>query len=196
MVAQQQFEVIGGGQVFDHVAGQGAEIDVGAIANPGGRYRFLAVAVGHDQGHPLTDDRRVVTELHILEQMVGTQALMTLAQVLHILLAPDKTLVGRGIDEFPGRWHFIALDEIGPELQRGLEGGVDGQCALDLYLPLGILRGVVQLAVAGVTGAGIVPAVCTFMGDVIKTFNHGDLQGRVQVFEHHPQGGAHDAAPN
>jgi hypothetical protein len=31
------------------------------------------------------------------------------------------------------------------------------------------------------------------MGNVVKTFHHDDVQGRIQLPEHHAEGRAHDA---
>jgi hypothetical protein len=38
---------------------------------------------------------------------------------------------------------------------------------------------------------GVVPGVGTLARNMVKTLDHTDLQGRVQLFEYHPEGGTH-----
>src|SRR5690606_5866282 len=70
--------------------------------------------------------------------------------------------------------------QMGPELQGDFKIGVDGQRAVDADITLSIFGGVVQLTVAGVAGTGVVPAIGTFVSDMVEPFNHGNFEGRVQ----------------
>jgi len=60
------------------------------------------------------------------------------------------------IDKAGGIDGRIFPHQIGPELQRGFKGRVDLQRTLDGDLPIGALGRVVELAITGVTGTGIV----------------------------------------
>ncbi len=85
------------------------------------------------------------------------------------------------------------LHQVRPELKRHLKLGIDFQRPLNLDIAIIGFGGVVQLAVTGMPGTCIVPSVGALMGNVVKTFHHDDVQGRIQLPEHHAEGRAHDA---
>ena len=121
------------------------------------------------------------------------QCLIALAQELDILFAPDKTGMRGRIDELFGGGQIALLDQIGPELQADFEGGIDREGLTGVDAAVCLLGRVVELAVGRVAGTGIVPAIGAFTGNMVKTFDHTDLEARVQLLENHPEGGTHRA---
>ena len=192
-MAQVQLEVVQAGEVPDHVTGQGAEVDVGAVLHAGGGDGLIELALLHDQRHPFGDLFGGLAVLHIREQVVGAEQLMPLAQEGDILFTPDEALMGGGVDELGRRRQYLLLNQVGPELQGHLEVGIDRQRAVDSDAAIIGFGGVVQLTVTGVPSAGIVPAIRALVSNVIQTFDQGNGHMRIQLFEQHSERGAHDA---
>ncbi len=165
---------------LDQLARQHPEIDVGAVLDLGGRDRLIRVAMFHHQRHPLAQHCGFLAVFHLLEQVMGVQRLVAFAQERDILLAPDEALVMDRIDEFLRRGQHALFDQIRPELQRHLVGRVDRQRAADIDAAVLPLRRVIQFAIAGMAGAGIVQPVRAFVRDLAQAFDHHDLQRRVQ----------------
>src|SRR5690606_12619809 len=155
-MAQVQLEVVQAGEVSDHVAGQGAEVDVRTILYPGGGDGLIELALLHDQRHPFGDLLGGLAVLHIREQVMGAEQFMPLAQEGNVLFTPDEALMSGGVDELGRRRQYLLLNQVGPELQGHLEVGIDRQRAVDSDAAIIGFGGVVQLTVTGAPSAGIV----------------------------------------
>ena len=112
---------------------------------------------------------------------MGTELFMAAFEELHAIFTPYKALVRGSVNEAFGVRQHALLNQMGPELQRHFERGIDLQRPLNSNIAIFGFGGVIEFAVAGVSGPCIVPSVGAFMGYVIKTFKH------------HAEGGAHDA---
>src|SRR5690606_18831980 len=189
-MAQVQLEVVQAGEVSDHVAGQGAEVDVRTILYPGGGDGLIELALLHDQRHPFGDLLGGLAVLHIREQVVGAEQLMRLAQEGDILFTPDEALMGGGVDELGRRRQYLLLNQVGPELQGHVEVGIYRQRAVDSDAAIIGFGGVVQLTVTVVPSAGIVRAIRALVSNVIETFDNGNGYMRIQLFEQHSERGA------
>ena len=124
---------------------------------------------------------------------MSAQTLEPVFQEGNVFLTPDKVLVRRAVNKAGGLGQNALLNQIRPELQRHLELGINLQGALDSHIAIVGFGRMVELAVAGVAGACVVPSVRAFMGNVVETLHHDDVQGRIQLPEHHAESGAHDA---
>ena len=191
--AQHQFEVGLAFQPLHHAAGQGTKVHVRTVLDPGRRHPLHRIPVPDHQGHPLFQLLRRFGVLHFLEQVVRPQLLIAPLQERHVLLAPNKALVRGSVDEVFGLGQDSLLYQVGPELKGHFELGVDLEGPFDGHVAILGFRSVVQFAVAGMAGPRVVPSVGAFMGNVVESLHHDDVQGRIQLLEHHAEGGAHDA---
>ena len=111
-------------------------------------------------------------------------------------VALDEAQVRHRADEGLGRAEGALFGQVGPELLRHLELGIDVHGFLDVDGAVGGLRRVVELAQPGVTGTGVVPRVRTLRGTGIHQLDDFQLDRGVELFEQYSQGGTHDAGPN
>jgi len=123
----------------------------------------------------------------LLEQFIA------LFQEGDALVTLDVAQVRYRVDERPRRAEVAFLAQVGPELARHLELGIDVHGLLDVDAAISGLGRVVQLAQAGVAGACVVPGVGTLCGPGIHRLDHFEFQGRVELLEQYGQGGTHDA---
>ena len=183
-------------QLRNHAARKRAEVDIGSVFYPGSGDFFRSVTTFHHQRHPAFQYFWVFAVFHLFEEVVGTQLGVTLTQIVDVLFTPDKAHVRCRVDELIGGRECAVFYQRAPQLQRNLEIGIDGECTVDLNITVGVFRGVVQFAVTGVAGAGVVPAIGAFVSNVAKTLDQGNLKRRVQAVQQGSQSGAHDTTTN
>ncbi|KWV86791.1 hypothetical protein PFLmoz3_03528 [Pseudomonas fluorescens] len=191
---QLQVKLRRGLQVSDELAGDLAEVYVGADRAPGGRDFLARVTPFHHQRNPLGDLRRVFGVLHAGEQRAGLQGFVAFFQELDVVIAPHKAHVRSGVDERTRVLQHALLNLPGPELTGDLERFVDLDRFRDLNVAVLVFRGVVQLSQGRVTGTGVVPAVGAFFGHAIEALDHLHRPIRFQLIEPDTQGCTHDAA--
>ncbi len=182
--------------MLEQLVGQGTEVNVGAFHHAGRGDRLVGRAARHHQRHPLGHLRAVFGVLHLGEGMVLVQHFEALLQEGNALVALDEAQVRHRADERLARTEGAFLRQVGPELLRHLELGVDVHGFLDVDGTVGGLWRVVQLAQPGVAGPGVVPRVGTLRGTRIHQLNDFQLDTGVELFEQHRKGGTHDAGPN
>ncbi len=180
-------------QVLQELVGQGAEVDVGTALDAGRGDRFVGRTTRHHQWHPLGEGGLVLGVDHGLESVVPGQRFEALLQVGDAFTAAHEAQVRYRVDEGLRRAEGALGDQVRPELLRHLEHGVDAHGFLDVDAAVGRLRGVVQLAQAGVAGARVVPRVGAFDRAGLLEFDDFHLQVGVEFLEQDRQGRAHDA---
>ena len=146
-------------EVVEELAGERAEVDVGAGGHAGRGERLALAALLHEQRCPRVDDAGVLAVLDAGEQRLLLERLVALPQVRDVLLALHEGHVRGGVDEVDGRVEHALLDEGRPELAALLELLVDRDRLGRVDRAVGALGHVVQLAEGGVAGAGVVPGV-------------------------------------
>jgi len=191
---QLQVEAFLGLQVANELAGDFAEVDVGADWRPGDSQLLVRVTAFHHQRDPLGDLRVVLGILHRAEQRAGLQRFVTLLEELDVVITPDEAHVRGGVDERMRVLQHALANLPRPELAGDLEGFVDFDGLGDVDVAVFVFRGVVQLGQRGVAGTGVVPAVGAFFGDAVQALDHFHRPARLQLVQPHGQGGAHDAA--
>lgn len=181
-------------RVGEQLARQRAEVDVGAGVELRQRVDLAGTAVLEHQRQPLGLHGRVVGVLHLLEQRVAHHRLVAGADVVPALLAPAVGDVRNLVDEGGGIGEHAFVDEVRPELARDVELLIDVDRLGDVDVAVGIGRRVVELAQRGVAGAGVVPRVRAFAGDVVEALVDADIPLRLELSQQRRQRGAHDAA--
>ncbi|MCY1411761.1 hypothetical protein D9M71_271510 [compost metagenome] len=112
------------------------------------------------------------------------------------VLAAHETHVRDRVDEVLRRAEAVLADHVGPELFGNLELGVDVDGFLDIDGAIRRLRGVVQLAETGVTGAGVVPRVGAFDRPGFLQFDDLQVDGGIEFLQQGCKGRTHDAGAN
>ncbi|KPW58348.1 hypothetical protein ALO82_102019 [Pseudomonas syringae pv. broussonetiae] len=191
---QLQIEILLGFQIGDELAGDLAEVDVGANRAPGHGQLLRRVTTFHHQWNPLLDLLVVFGVLHAAEQRAGLQCCVTLAQELDVVVAPHEAHVRRGVDERTRVLQNAGLDLPRPELTGNLERFVDLDGLGDINVAVLVFRGVVQLGQGRVAGTGVVPAVGAFFGHAIETLDHFHRPARLQLVEPDRKCCTHDSA--
>ncbi len=194
LVAGGEFDVGLRVEVVDERVGEGAEVDVGAVLDVRGGDGFVFRATGEKERRPAANDLGVGGELHAGEQRVFRHSLVAAAEEIAVGLAAHEAHVRHTTDEVARFAEDACADEGGPKLFGELEGFVDLDGLGDVDRAVGALLGVVELAEGGVAGAGVVPRVGTFAGDLVEGLDDLDLERRIEVMEQHAERGAHDAA--
>jgi hypothetical protein len=163
-----------------------AEVDVGAGVHARGGDGHVGPAGGEER-RPAADGGARGGENHLAEKMVGGHAGVAGAEVIDPLGAVHEAQVLDGVDELLGIGDHALGDGVGPELAGFFELLEDLDGIADIDRAVGRLRGrVAQLADAGVTGAGVVPAVGTFLGELVGDLVNLDAQAGLQPLEHRP----------
>nr|GEY50939.1 hypothetical protein [Tanacetum cinerariifolium] len=191
---QLQVKVRAGLQVGHVLTGDFTPVDVGTDRRPGGRQLLRRIAAFHHQRDPLGDLRRVFGILHRAEQRAGLQRVVTLLEEFDVVIAPHEAHVRSGVDERRRVLQDALANLPGEELTGDLKGFVDFDGFGDVDLAVFVFRRVVQLGKAGVTGAGVVPAVGAFFCDGVEALDHFHRPARLQLIEPYAQGRTHDAA--
>src|SRR5262249_26447063 len=84
-------------------------------------------------------------------------------------------------------------NQIGPELPRQIELDVDVERLGDVDAAVASLRGVVELAICRVAGAGVVPGVRALERRTVERLDHRDIERRLELLQEDAERGAHDA---
>ena len=153
----------------------------------------ILVATFDDQRCPVGDLFAVLAVVHAVVAMVRRHRLVTRSQEFNILLAPHEAHVRARVNEGARIGDRSLLDQVRPELARQVELNIDLERPGDVDAAVGALRGVIQLAVRSMAGAGVVPRLRAFLRAIIQRFQHGDGERRVELFQHRPERRAHDA---
>ena len=183
-------------QVGGQLAGQGAEVDVGALGGAGCRDALLGVAALDDQRGPLGDLGVVLGILHRPEQRVRLEGLVAGAEELGVVLADHEAHVRNGVDEALGGADQGIRDEVGPELAGQLELLVDVQGLAGVHRAVFGCGGVIKLTQGGVSGAGVVPRAGAFQPRFVEPLEQRDGPVRLKLLDESTERGAHDAAAN
>ncbi|MCY1436429.1 hypothetical protein D9M71_525550 [compost metagenome] len=181
--------------MLEQFVGQGAEVDVGTVHAAGGGDFLVGRAPRHHQRHPLAHGGLVFGVFHVRKGMMLLEQLEALLEEVHALVAFNVAQVWHRRDEGLGRAECAFLGQVGPELLRHLELGIDVHGFLDVDGAVGSLWRVVQLTQPGVAGTGVVPRVGTFRGTGVHQLDDFQLDRRVEFLEQYCQGGTHDAGP-
>ena len=180
-------------QVVHQVAGERAVVHVGAAHDAGGGDDLVGIAALHDQRRPFGDLLVVLAELHAVIAMMGAHRGVALLQEGRAILADHEAHVRHGMDEGIGRGDRALPDQVRPELARHVELDIDLERLGDVDAAVLAHRRVVQLAVGGVAGAGIVPGARALLRLARHALDHGDAKMRLQLLQEHRERRAHDA---
>ncbi len=181
------------GDMIEELLGERAEIDVGALVEPVQRDRIREVASLRHQRQSCGELGRVVDELHALEQGLGREIVVALAEVLLAFGAVGEGDVRDGVDELRRVTEDAVVDGVGPELARHLELLVDGERLVDVDVAVGGLRRVVQLAECRVSGAGVVPRVAALGGGGVELLEQADRPVGLKLSEQRSERRTHDS---
>ncbi|SKU85964.1 Uncharacterised protein [Mycobacteroides abscessus subsp. abscessus] len=121
---------------------------------------------------------------------------MALTQELDLVGTVHIAHVRDGIEETTNVGQHTVLDGVGPELARYLELLIDRDGLGDVNRPVGLLRGVVQLAQCRVAGSCVVPGVAAFTGGRVQALDQGDRQVRFDQPQQSAKRRTHDPRPN
>jgi hypothetical protein len=113
--------------------------------------------------------------------VVRRHFLEALTQEGDVFGAPDETHVWTWMNE--GSWvrDRALLDQKRPKLARQVEFSVDFERLRNVDAAILALWRLVQLAIGGMAGPGIIPAVRAFLGAIIERFEHGDAERRFEL---------------
>ena len=181
------------GKVGKKLAGQLAEVHVGAVGKMGGGDGLPAGAVVHHQRQPLAQRGFVFAVLHGGKQRMLHQRGMAGAQKLHVALACYKADVRQAADEVFRLPNVALLCPACPQLQRLAKFFVDGDGAVDADAAVGGLRGVVEFAQRGVSCACVVALLRAFQRRRAQPFKHSDAFFGRKLFEQRAERGTHNA---
>ena len=184
----------GAGHGRDELAGEGAEVHVGAAGVAGRRQALARLTALDQQRGPGADLLRVLAVLHAGEQRLGGHGLVAGAEVVRVVVTPHEGHVRQRVDEGLGVLERAVRHQGGPELAGGPELLVDAQRLGDVHPAVLVHGRVVQLAEGGVAGARVVPRVGGLQAGLVEALVQGDGPGGLELLQQHAQGGAHDAA--
>ena len=180
----------------EEVAGEEAEVHIGAGVDLGGGDGFAVGAAVDEERGPAAKDGGVGGKLHRSENRMPRERGVAGAEEGDGVGAADKAEVRHGADPVGGPGGEAVRDGVAPELAGEFEAGEDFEGFGDVDGRAG-RRGrgrVVEFAEAGVAGAGVVPAGGAFGGEVRGGLVDLDGETRVEAFEHRADVGGHDAA--
>ena len=121
---------------------------------------------------------------------------MALLQESLVFTAHHKAHVGHRMDKAVGRTDQPLAQQVRPELAGEVKFNIDLQCCGDIYRAVLTHRREVQLTVARMARASVVPRTGTLLGFLGHPLDHLDRQIRLQLFEEHAKRCAHDAGSN
>lgn len=128
--------------------------------------------------------------------MRGHRGVAALEEI-DLVFAVHEAEVGHGVDALGGARDHAVGDGVGPELFGELELLEDLDELRDVDAAVGFAAGrVAELAEAGVTGAGVVPAVGGFLGEVGRDLVNLNRELRREALQQGGEVGGHDAAAN
>ena len=124
---------------------------------------------------------------------MGLQRIEAALEVIDIFRAADKAQMRHCIEEVAWAAEAFTAGQVGPELLRDFELGIDGDGFLDVDRAVFAVRCVVQLTETGVTGAGIVPGIRAFNGPGFLQFDNLQPDVGIEFLEQYCQSRTHDA---
>lgn len=178
----------------EEFAGDVAEIHVGARVHLGRSDGPLGALLG-EQRSPAADGRAIGRVFHRAEKMVRGEAGVAGFEIIHLILPVDKAEVLDRVDELFGLIDHALGDGVAPKLFGAFELLKNFDRVADVDRAVGFAVGrVTEFANTGVAGAGVVPAVGTFLGEVLGHFVDLERKLRIEAFEQSGEVGGHDAA--
>jgi hypothetical protein len=179
------------------IANEGASersiVDVGAGDDPRGGHLFVGGAALHHQRDPLAEFLLVLRIFHAMPAMMRAHRRETLLEEGDILGPVHEAHVRDGMNERLRIRDRALPHQIGPELPRQIELHVDVQRLGNVDAAVASLRGVVELAIGRVAGAGVVPGVRALERRTVERLDHRDIERRLELLEKDTERGAHDA---
>ena len=182
-----------GGKMLHQQVGQRAVVDIRAGDNARCRKRLLVPAAVHDQRRPFGDLGAILAVLHSVVAMARGHRLEALAQEGNVVPTPDKAHMRARMDESARVRDRAFADQVGPQLARQIELGVDLERLGDVDAPVFALRRVVQLAISRMAGTRIVPGLRTLQPAILERLEDRNSERGFELLEHGAKGGAHDA---
>ena len=173
--------------------GEGAEINVRASINARGRHRLLEIAPRHHQGHPFGELALVFAPAHPGKGRQLLQLAEALPQKGNVLRRPHGADVGRLVEKAAGV-EVAPLPQRPPELEAAFKRSIDGHRFGRRHRSIRLNRGVIQLAVGGMAGAGIVHRSAALQSRRFEALHQKNPQLRVEFMQQRRQGGAHDSS--
>lgn len=172
-----------------------AEVDVGAARQSRGGDRNSGVATLGEQRRPRTDHVAIGGVFDSCEEVMRGHRGVTALEEIDLVFAVDEAEVGHGADALAGACDHAVRDGVGPELFGKLEllEDLDEFCDVDAAVGLAVRR-VAEFADTGVTGAGVVPAVGGFLGELGRDLVNLNRELRLEAFQQGGEVGGHDAA--
>ena len=174
------------------LTGQCAVVDVGAVIEPANSHRVVEVATLSHQRHGFSELLFGIAELHVREQWVVLQSLVTSLEVVHLLHTVSERHVRHGINELGRVSQYPLFHQVGPELAGHLELLVDAHSLGDINLATHFRR-VVEFTQSGVAGTRVVPRVRGLCAGNVQTLDNHLAPVRLELLQHHRQGGGNDA---
>jgi hypothetical protein len=165
--------------------GERAVIDIGAGDHAGRGDILVDGAARHDERHPFAQCLDVFGIFHAAVEMMRGQRGVALFEKIDMGLAVDEAHVRHGMDEQIRRGDRLLADQIGPELPRQVELGIDLERFGNIDAAVGAFRRVIEFAQSGVPGAGIVPGIRAFQRRSVQGLENLDAQRRFELIEKH-----------
>ena len=144
-------------QHINQVLGQRPIVDIGAVDHVGGCHRLSRIASLHGQGRPFRDLGVIFGILHAAIAVMGAHQGMAFLEECLIFAAHHKAHMGHGMDETIGSFDQALADQIRPELARKIKFNVHLQGFGDVHRTILGHRREIELTVAGMACARIVP---------------------------------------
>ena len=145
-------------QVFDHLAGQAAEIDVCAFGGVVGGDGLVFITAVDNQRRPFGDFGAVGRKLHFFKEFLVFEHVETFLQITAMVGVHHQRHMGDGIDE-SAVGQFAFFDQSRPKLAADMElfGNIKGAGRIDRAV--GSQGRIVQFAQRRVSRTGIVPCI-------------------------------------
>ena len=174
-------------QMLDEQMGECAVVDIRAGDYAGRGDRLGLVAALDDERRPFGDLGVVLAIFHAAVAMMRRHLLVACAQEGDIGVAPDEAHMRARVEEGARIRDSALLDEIGPELAREVELGVDLQRLGDVDAAVLAQRRIIELAIGGMAGSGVVPTVRALLCAIVQGLEQGDGQRGFELFEKVPR---------
>ena len=155
---------------------------------------LIGGAALHDQGYPLRKLVLVLRALHTVVTVMGGHRCKALSEEGDVLRPMHEAHVRDGMDEALRVRNRSGLHQIGPELTREIELGVDVERLGDVDGPVGTLRRVVELAICRMSGPRVIPGIGTLKRRTLEGFEHLYVECGLKFLQKHAQRSAHDTS--
>ena len=171
-----------GFQVFHHLSGQVAEIDVRSFGGVGGGQRLPFAAAFDGQRRPFADSGAVGGKFHFFKQLLAAERVEAFLQIVAMVLAHDQRHMGNGVDERVVRQLAFA-DQRRPKLAAELELFGNVERAFGMDFAVGTQRRVVQFAQGRMPRARVVPRIGRFLCDFVQSLDQDDFPRGFEFFQ-------------